>query len=304
MEFRKLISFGKSSFVISLPKDWIEKNKLEKGNNVSLQYSGDDLILSSKTEKEDIIEVINLDISGLDSMGKRAIGAAYKAGYDQINISFATSEQLQNIQDVLNDSCIGFEIINQETKSVIAKKISKDMTSEFDGVLRRTFLFLKSMTEDSLEAIKKQDKEALRGIIIKDAMIDKFTDFCRRVLNKSLYKNKKMSPLYCIIENLEKVGDIYADICEELYNKNLKLSKEVLDIYEDLNDFFAYFYDLFYKFDLKNMRSFGELRKNINKKLNDRFDKTPKQEIRVLFYLQTLSDMIFNMNGPLMSNKL
>jgi phosphate uptake regulator len=34
VEFRRLIGFGKSSFVVSLPKNWIEKNKLVKGDLV------------------------------------------------------------------------------------------------------------------------------------------------------------------------------------------------------------------------------------------------------------------------------
>ena len=32
MEFRKLMAFGNSSFVVSVPKAWVEKNRLKKGD--------------------------------------------------------------------------------------------------------------------------------------------------------------------------------------------------------------------------------------------------------------------------------
>ena len=42
MEFRKLISFGKTSFVMSLPKGWVVKNKLKKGDLIALEEREDE----------------------------------------------------------------------------------------------------------------------------------------------------------------------------------------------------------------------------------------------------------------------
>ena len=36
MGFRKIIGFGDGSFVVSLPKDWVIKNGLKKGDDVSV----------------------------------------------------------------------------------------------------------------------------------------------------------------------------------------------------------------------------------------------------------------------------
>ena len=51
MEYRKLIRFGKSSLVISLPKGWTEKNKLGKGSLVYLDVNSEGLVVSP-TEKD------------------------------------------------------------------------------------------------------------------------------------------------------------------------------------------------------------------------------------------------------------
>ena len=56
MEPRKIIQFGNSSYVITLPQEWIKKNKLEKGKFVNLAENNNYIILSANIEiKEKVI---------------------------------------------------------------------------------------------------------------------------------------------------------------------------------------------------------------------------------------------------------
>ena len=88
MEFRKLIRFGKSSYVISLPKKWVEKNKLEKGNTISLEFKGKDILVSPKTESKEFFAKIKIDFRDYPLITHRALSALYKAGYDDIEVFF------------------------------------------------------------------------------------------------------------------------------------------------------------------------------------------------------------------------
>ncbi|MBS3134491.1 AbrB/MazE/SpoVT family DNA-binding domain-containing protein, partial [Candidatus Woesearchaeota archaeon] len=45
MEHRNLIKFGNSSFVISLPKDWIDRNKLKKGDAIFIEQNGSENLI-------------------------------------------------------------------------------------------------------------------------------------------------------------------------------------------------------------------------------------------------------------------
>ena len=47
IDVRKLISFGKGSYIISMPKGWIEKNNLKKGDLISVNDGGFELTLSA-----------------------------------------------------------------------------------------------------------------------------------------------------------------------------------------------------------------------------------------------------------------
>ena len=95
--------------------------------------------------------------------------------------------------------------MEQGKNYILVRKISDAIFGEFDVVLRRSFLFLISLAKDGLDAVQKQDKNTLNNIILMDLNLNKFTDFCRRILNKQGHpKFKRTAPLYHIIEMLEK----------------------------------------------------------------------------------------------------
>ena len=52
MEFRKLIRFGKNSYVISIPKPWVEKNKLKKGDTIYINENLDGLQINVREKKK------------------------------------------------------------------------------------------------------------------------------------------------------------------------------------------------------------------------------------------------------------
>ena len=65
MEFRKLIEFGKSSYVISVPRQWVRENGLKKGDIISLEETGGGLIILPKS-KETPAEKKSIKISTED----------------------------------------------------------------------------------------------------------------------------------------------------------------------------------------------------------------------------------------------
>ena len=52
MNSRKIIKLGHSSYVVSVPKNWVKKNKLSKGDRILVRENGDnELILRKHTAK-------------------------------------------------------------------------------------------------------------------------------------------------------------------------------------------------------------------------------------------------------------
>lgn len=304
MDFRKLISFGKTSFVMSIPKAWVIKNKLKKGDLLAVEEKEGNLILSTNiNRKDEKLERAEIDASKLGRMVQRTIASLYKGGYDIIKIKFSTAKELSEIQDVIKNTCIGFEIVKQEKDILLAKKISDTIYAEFDNVLRRSFLFLKSMANDSLDAAENQDKNALHNVILADQSINKFTDFCRRVLNKKYdTKFSKTPPIYYLTEEIEKLGDEYKALCYFMVENNVKLNKETARIYKDINQFLGITYDMFYKFELSRVGLFGDMKKKIDEDILRVDPKmTKKNDVIILHSLKKISERIFDMNGAIIA---
>ena len=91
-------------------------------------------------------------------------------------MSFETPKSKKVVEEVLN-STMGFEIISQGEKTCVVRSIAKAVESEFDNILRRVFLTLLSMAEESYDAISKSQFSRLGSIGASDSTINKLTNF-------------------------------------------------------------------------------------------------------------------------------
>ena len=298
---RKAIQLAKQTIVISLPSKWVKQQGIKKGDEIDVEERGNELIVGSKGVLEQ--KKITLDVKGITNVLHRVVGALYKAGYTEIEFIYEFPEELSIIQKTIRRSLTGFEIIEQSKNKVIIREVSKLDIEEFDQVLKKCFQSLICAGEESLECIKKLDANGMEKIALMDDMINTYCDFCRRILNAN--QNISKAPVkYFIAEQLEKIGDIYRDLCRYMAKKPFRINKDVLKLYEEINLFFCDFYELFYKFDLKKIEDFTIKRKKIREKLNNCIIAVSKKEIMIILYLNNLFESIFDMNGPLLTMSL
>src|SRR3989338_5717746 len=95
IDVRKLISFGKGSYIVSMPKGWVEKNNLKKGDLISVSDDGVELVLSAgQQEKKPDSKEASIDVKGksLDII-KSEIVSSYLNGYDTITILLRSEER-------------------------------------------------------------------------------------------------------------------------------------------------------------------------------------------------------------------
>ena len=85
MEPRKIIQFGNSSYVVTLPQEWIKKNKLEKGQYVNLSENNNYIILATQPLEEEKKAEINLDDKPLKVFNRELI-SYYLKNYKYIKI--------------------------------------------------------------------------------------------------------------------------------------------------------------------------------------------------------------------------
>ena len=297
---RKLIQHGNSSLTLSLPIKWIKENNLSKGNEVEVDESLGKLIVSTK--KHHLHKKIELDVTDSGKMIRKIIGACYKTGYDEVDIKYSSFEELKSIKEVVREQFTGFEIINQTKDIVKIKNITQTNFEEFKNVLRRFFLVLLQVSEETFQALEKKDNEWLKNITLLKIETDKFSDYLRRAINLGqINEYKRIAPLYIIIEQLEKVVDRYIEICSIISKEKITISKETIKVLNETSGFINSFYTMFYKFDIEKIIEFGKYKENIEVDLNLILIKASKHEIQIIILIERILNLVFDLNGPIMA---
>lgn len=300
---RKVIQIADSTQLISLPRKWCKEHGIKKGDELDVLEEKDKLniqIQSSEKKPERVV----VDVSGFGNLARTCVSALYKGGYDEFKIYFKTADELRYLQRIIKDNCLGFEIVEQGKKFVIARKISEPIPEEFESVLRRTFTFLQNMSKEAFEAVKSGDINGLSTVITTDTNINKFTYFCRRVLNKHGYGSlRKTAPIYYIVEEIEEIADKYKCICKERLNQKTGLSKGLIKLFEQVNAMLETAISLFYKFDWQKLDQLKKIKEKIDHSLPQLIQKISKKELLVLLNLLVIADKVYEFDGPIVLSR-
>ena len=297
---RKIVKHGPSSLTVSLPMVWVKQNNLKSGDEVNIEIKGNQLNLSTDSILES--EKIELDVSGLGSMIHRMIGAAYKAGYDEILVKYNNSEELKIIIDEVGRACLGFDICHQKNGKILIKSLSVLNPNEFNVIFRKITYLLKDIGEELIEAMKKNENNIFEELILKDKNIDKYTNFCRRLLNKRVSNNfLRPKAVYSVLEDLEMIGDGYKDICRAAINvKNIP--KEAIDLMKEINKMIELIHILIFNPNKNTALEFGKVYDSLKKKI-EKIDYK-KDYIKLFFEIEHMFKITFDIKSALFTEVL
>lgn len=260
---RKVIQIAGSTQLVSLPRQWAKAHNIQKGAEIDVQEDGNRIIVSADNAPS--IVKAEFNISGCQTMVSRVVGALYRKGVDELKIVYDDPELLKEVDDALNKDLVGFEMLEQGDNYCIIKYVAGGI-EEFDSILRRIFLLLNNMCDETAEAFRTGQYAKLSNLALLEESNNRFTTICKRYLNKNRGSiQMAVGPMYHIIEELEKIADQYKYICQHFSilgkNSNVKLDKAVLNTFFTANSMMREYYELFYKFSnekilaLKNARS-------------------------------------------------
>jgi len=252
---RKVIQIADSTQLVSLPRKWALKHGIKKGQELEVIEDGKKLTVMPPGNQNPVKKT-ELNVGELKELMRRAMGVLYKSGYDEIVVRYPKPELVQTIQQCLQDELIGYEIIEQYPTHCVIKAVATGSDTEFDVVLRRTYLLLKSMLEGVVGVMDSGDKKALPGLRFLEKSNNKYTGYCRRIINKFGLPNVGLPAIYyCLVEEIEKIADEAKYLCDYLQKVNGKLNPAVTSIFKDVLKLYNQTYDLHYSFDLNKLES-------------------------------------------------
>ncbi|HLC31780.1 MAG TPA: AbrB/MazE/SpoVT family DNA-binding domain-containing protein [Candidatus Nanoarchaeia archaeon] len=281
---RKVIKQGHNTLTITLPSEWANRFNIRAGDEINLSERDAGIFISAERhedKKRAEFSITDLDIPTI----WKYFMAVYREGYSEVKVQFDPNQRFdspyklftthksdmnygkktrphtpfETIQEITN-RFIGFEIIEHHADHCIIKDMAEPSAKEFDSSLRRVFLLILQMAEETLEAIRTEDTKMLEHMHDIDINLDKFHDYCIRVLNKTKCRDERKSHLLVTtLYLLELLGDEFKNVAYhivgDLRDKSLK---NILKLCEMNVNQFKHYYDLYYNFKKEKMREFSK----------------------------------------------
>ncbi|MEM3154425.1 MAG: AbrB/MazE/SpoVT family DNA-binding domain-containing protein [Candidatus Woesearchaeota archaeon] len=292
---RKVIQIADSTQLISLPRKWAVQHNIKKGDELDIVEEGSRIIVAPASSGE-LFKRTEIDLAKLEPIIPRVLHALYKVGYDEVILRYQNQEIVAKIQKMLHDEMIGYEIVEQKPSYCVIRTIAGSYNSEYDTILRRTFLLLKTMLEGLVEVIESGNTTTVASLRFMESANNKYTGFCRRVINRNGLKSKLPNVHYILVEELEKIADQGKYICDYLLESknNVVVDMETKELYKKILALFSGAYENYYAFDMKRLVELFIVRKEIInlalKKLRSKNVKHPQH----LHYIVTVAQLIAN----------
>jgi len=285
---RKIVKQGNGALTISLPASWTRRLGLKAGQELDMEEKETALVITAeKGEKETII----VDTTKLSEvLVWTYLLSAYRNGYATIKIKHK-NEQTKLIQQVA-DAMLGMAITEQSNEeTTIVDLMENPADREFANIFRRIFYMLEEMGDSCLEAIKKRQRESLASIVYQDYNINKFSNFCIRMIKKK-FRN---GTIEYIVSELENIGDEYARLGLNLARfSSIRISEEMIDLLQEVNELFVNFHKLYYGFSDEAIAELIKHKEKINKKLASAEIKS-KQELVLSYHLSKIVHLVISM---------
>ena len=262
-ELRKVQVTGGSTFIISLPKAWVEQMGLQRGSVVRIMQK-DDLTLcltpegadTTDTQKKVIINPTQEDTP--ESIVRRVV-SAYLMGYNIIqlrsNQERLDSSQRFNVKDFTRKKLVGTEILADLPQDLTLQVLLSYAELSVKDALRRMSVIAASMHRDAIIALGTDDVNLAREIVAMDDEVDRFNLYIIRLLKVAvvdghiLKESGLKSPREClgyrlITKSVERMADHAVNIAHnrleltlsivdsELLSELKKLSEFALEIFE------------------------------------------------------------------------
>lgn len=254
-ETRKLQFTGGSTFIISLPKKWIEGNQLNKGSIIRLREEEDGLLSILPTERalpenhnEAIIKVSTKDTP---EQAIRKTISAYLIGYNLIHIRAENAKQLssnqrQVIKNFSRNMLVGTEIVKDTAQELVLQVLLSYPDLSIQSVLRRMSIITVSMHRDAIESLKSLDYQQAKEVINTDTEVDRFNLYIIRQI-KTAIQNPRIikgigleNALDClgyrlVTRSVERTADHASNIAENVLSLKCVLEKETLEKIEQMS---------------------------------------------------------------------
>jgi phosphate uptake regulator len=231
---RRIQLTGRGSYIVSVPKKWVEEAGLRKGGRVEFSRQEDHSLLlipsdRNKYDSENSQCTIVIGHEADPEEVARKIISLYVIGFSTIEISAGSdtlSAQIrEGIRDVARKKLVGTELVTESAQSATLQVLLSSPQLLVSDALRRMSSIMNSMQHDAVEALINKDRELAKQVLKIDDEIDRFGLYIIRQLKWAVQHPPLLqriglnSPVEClgyriICKSVERSADHAAKVAE------------------------------------------------------------------------------------------
>ena len=247
-EQRKLQMTGGSTYILSLPKEWVTRNQLQKGSLLVLAEEDDGSLslFPSKLEKQEkkseaLIRVSTND--NQDAVMRKAI-SAYLVGYSILHIRAQGQQPLavglrNYLKNFARSYLVGTEIVTDSPTELTLQILLNYPELSVESALRRMAIIAGSMHREAVACLTSLDYSTAKAVVETDREVNRFSLYILRLLkmavtNIRLVKDIGLSnPREClgyrlIAKSVERTADHATKIAENMLSLKNPVSPNLL----------------------------------------------------------------------------
>lgn len=222
MEIRKVQVTGGSSYIVSLPKDWVKASGIQKNDPVGLIVQPDGtLLVTPKITPEVVQREKRFEVSATTDQTFifRCLIGAYIAGYTTITL-FAQARlppQIRIQVRQFTQMAIGQEVVDETETSITIKDLLSPAEMPFQNTIKRMGVLVRGMHRDGVEALISGNRRLAEDVLTRDNDVDRLHWLVARQthlvltdpnLSRKMEVNPSMATSFFLISRIiERIGD-------------------------------------------------------------------------------------------------
>lgn len=255
-DIRKIQFTGRSTYILSLPKKWIEEMNLKAGDHVAISRGSNNSLNITPDQEKRLQDTVNeattlvLIDDGPNTL-KRKIVSIYLSGYNIINLKSKSGRiqpiQREAVREVVRRSLIGTEIIADASDIITIQVLLTLPELSVNTAVRRMFLISSSMHRDAIVSLKEKNLDIGMGVIRSDDEVDRFSLYILRNLvmatnnDRILQEIGLKNPSDCLsyrvtVKSIERVADHASRIAAKSMQINSKIPNAITEKIENLSE--------------------------------------------------------------------
>ncbi len=279
--YRKLQQTGGdegSSFLVILPKDWVLRQKLGKGDTVVVAEREDGcLIVDPRLPKAGEPRTTTVQI---EANLRWEITSKYLLGFDEIRIASGepiTSDQRLELKKIIGRFValeITDEISHDGGHEIVVRCLVDPSTLPVRKAMKRMNLIASRMLNDALKAYFEGDQDFAKDVIQRDEEVDRLFFLIVREL-RSAIQYPRMSEIMSIApvealdfrlaaQYIERIADLSVDIARRTDKAPAgSFIKRMESIADKVKDMLSKSVENLFKFDSEKVMSVIELERDL-----------------------------------------